>query len=362
MKWSLKVSGYLTGQGLYDHLFDYANKLGFGEMHIKMNPETGLMAFIAIHSTTLGPAIGGCRYISYNSVEDAMRDAFRLAASMTYKAAVCGLNHGGAKSVIIRNDYTVNREVIFKEFGQFLDSMNGRYITAVDSGTSALDMDIIALETPYVTCTTESYRGHGDTAFYTAVGVLRGIMAAVEFRLGKKSLEGVHVAIQGLGHVGYYLAKQLHEQGAKLTVTDIEKSAVARAIDEFNAKGVEPNEIFSVDCDVFAPCALGAVLNVATIPTLKCKIIAGSANNQLAHHTQADEIFKRNILYVPDFVINSGGLIHVAAIYDHGNEEKAHQQIFALYDTIRGLLQRAQQENASPSLVAEKIAAERLHP
>ena len=176
-------------------------------MHIKIDAKSGLLAFIAIHSTKLGPAIGGCRFLSYPSVEDAMQDAFRLARMMSYKAAVCGLPHGGGKSVIVRDNKITDRKALFSEFGKFVSSMNGRYIAAVDSGTSSLDMDMIAQETKFVSCTSASYRQHGDVSYYTALGVFRGIQAAVEFTLNQKDLHGIQVAIQGIGHVGYYLAK-----------------------------------------------------------------------------------------------------------------------------------------------------------
>lgn len=344
----------------YDQLFEYAKTLGFGEMHIKIDAKSGLLAFIAIHSTKLGPAIGGCRFLSYPSVEDAMSDAFRLARMMSYKAAVCGLPHGGGKSVIVRDNKITDRKALFSEFGKFVDSMNGRYIAAVDSGTSSLDMDIIAQETKFASCTSASYRQHGDVSYYTALGVFRGIQAAIEFTFNQKDLHGLHVAIQGIGHVGYYLAKRLHEAGAKLTVTDIDPETVKRAVAEFSATAVAADEIYQVPCDVFAPCALGAILNTVTIPQLNCKIVAGSANNQLADEKLSEVLHERGLLYVPDFVINSGGLIHVAALYDHGDENKAHLQIYSLYDTILGLLRRAKDEDLSPNVIAAKIAAERL--
>jgi leucine dehydrogenase len=339
-----------------DKLLQYAESIGFGEIHFKLDPQTGLIAIIAVHSTTRGPAIGGARCLPYNSSEDALKDVLNLAQMMSYKAAACGLPHGGAKAVLIRPEIIKDREAYFKSFGQFVNSLNGRYVTAVDSGTTSTDMDIVATQTNFVTSVTSQ----GDPSPLTALGVRRGIEAAVLSKMNKDSLEGIHVAIQGVGHVGYYLAKDLHERGAHLTITDINPVLIERCVKEFNAHSVAPDDIYKVEADIFSPCALGGTINAETIKKLQVKIVAGSANNQLAHPEYGQILNDHGILYAPDFVINSGGLIHVAAIYDHGNEQHAHQQIMDLYDTLLGIFSRAKAENKAPSVIADQIAVENL--
>lgn len=344
----------------FDSVFRYAKSLKFGEILFKIDPETDLFAIIAIHSIKRGPAIGGCRFRSYDSVEDAVVDAIRLSQMMSYKAAACNLPHGGAKAVIVKPKNFRNRKALFEKFGEFVNQQQGRYITAVDSGTTVEDMDIISTRTPYLTCTTFGGYG-GDPSPQTAHGVTRGIEAAVKFKLGKDNLAGLHIAIQGAGHVGYSLAKELIELGAKVSITDIHSEAIKKCVDELGVNPIsDPDAIYDLPCDVFSPCALGAVLNSNTIPRLKTPIVAGSTNNQLEHNLHGQALFERNILYVPDFIINSGGLIYVAAIYDHGTQKKAQQQIDGLYDTLMNLFERAKKENCPTNIIAEKIAKENL--
>jgi leucine dehydrogenase len=343
-----------------DEVFQYAQSLKFGELHFKMDAKTGLFAIAAIHSTKLGPAIGGCRCIPYQTTQAAIIDAVRLAHMMSYKAAICGLPHGGAKSVLIRPAEIKDRKAYFESFGSFVHELNGRYVTAMDSGTDVADMDIISNVTPYVTCTTAS-GGGGDPSPYTATGVRRGIEAAVKFKLGRDDLKGIHVAIQGAGHVGYHLAKELHERGAILTVADIDSLHSEKCQREFNAKIVNSDEIYRVSCDVFAPCALGAILNSATIPLINAPIVAGSANNQLKDLVADDQrLFERGILYAPDFLINAGGLIQAASAYDHGSLDKAVDQIQHLYDAALNIFERAKAENKPTNHIALVIAEERL--
>ena len=345
-----------------DSLFRYAELLGFGEFHVKIDHETGLHAIIAIHNLNRGPAIGGCRFIHYDHTDQALVDALRLAQMMSYKAAICHLPHGGAKAVIMKPKVIKDREALFASFGDFVQEQNGRYITAVDAGTEPNDMDTISQRTRYVTCTT--FGGYaGDPAPHTALGVRRGIEAAVKFKLGRDSLQGVHIAIQGAGHVGFYLAKELKKLGAKITISDKNKDAIANIVNEFGSEViniVDCEQIYEVPCDVFSPCALGGTLNLHNINQLKTNIVVGSANNQLDHHQHDTILHQRDILYVPDFVINSGGLIHAAAIYDHGDEDKANAQIYNLYDTIMNLFQRAKSENRPTNEVAEAIALENM--
>lgn len=341
-----------------DDVFKYAESLNYGEVHFKMDKSTGLFAIIAIHSTKLGPAIGGCRFISYPSVTDAAIDVLRLAHMMSYKAAICNLPHGGAKAVLMKPAHISDRNAYFKSYAKFVDELNGRYVTAIDSGTDVNDMDLISQYTPYVTCTSKS---GSDPSPHTALGVRRGIEAAVKHKLGANDLKGIHVAIQGAGHVGYYLTQQLVELGAKVTVADTNLKKVQGLVDEFGVHTTTTDKIYSIECDVFAPCALGAVLNSQTIPQLRASIVAGSANNQLANMKHDDQLlFDRGILYAPDFLINAGGLIQAATYYDHEDTDKAEQQILSLYDSIMDLFKRAEKENKPTHLIAQLIAEERL--
>jgi leucine dehydrogenase len=342
-----------------DRLFRYAEFLGFGGVHIKFDPVTGLRAIVAIHSLKRGPAIGGCRLISYPNANAALEDALRLAYIMSFKAAISGLAHGGAKAVLMKPKVIRDRKAYLEAFGDFVHELGGRYITAVDSGTSFEDMDIIAGRTPYVTCTT-NYKYSGDPSPHTAFGVRRGIEAAVKFKFDKNDLSNIHVAIQGVGHVGYYLAKELYACGAKLTVCDININAVQRCEKEFGATIVSADDIYDVSADVFAPCALGAVLNLTTIKRLRACIVAGGANNQLAHHQHATVLRQRGILYAPDFVVNSGGLIYSAMLYDLPDTRQAMNQVANIYQTLMEIFERAEKDNVSTHQIAEKMAWERL--
>lgn len=343
-----------------DLLFRYAETLNYGDVHVKFDHKTGLKAIVAIHNLNRGPAIGGCRLIHYSSTDKALEDALRLGYMMSFKAAISNLNHGGAKAVIMKPKVIKDRKAFFEAYGDFVNELGGRYITAVDSGTTEEDMDIIATRTPFVTCTTKSGSG-GDPSAETALGVRRGIESAVKFKLKKDNLDGIHVSIQGVGHVGYYLAKELHAMGAKLTVCDINQHNVQRCIDEFGAASCSPAEIYDVEADVFAPCALGAVLNLYTIKRLRVSIVAGSANNQLAHHLHGGVLQERGILYVPDFVINAGGLIQVAAIYDYADPKKGIEQINEIYNTTMNIYERSARENIPTSKIAEIMAVEKLN-
>lgn len=339
-----------------DILLRYASLLNYGEFHVKMDKATGLKAIIAIHNTQHGPALGGCRMISYQTTATALEDALRLGYMMSLKAALANLPHGGAKAVLIKPAVIHDRAAYFARFGEFINQLNGRYITAVDSGTSPADMDLIARHTSYVTCTSAD----GDVAPFTAYGVLRGIEAAVQFKLGKNSLEGLRVAIQGVGHVGYELAKLLSAQGAKLIVSDIDQKLLTQCQQTFAAEICPPEKIYEVEADIFAPCALGAILNKQTIKRLKVAIIAGSANNQLAHMQYGKALHARGILYAPDFVVNAGGLIQASALYIHRDKNRAQEQISHIYDTLLEIFARSAIESIPPAEVSEKIALERL--
>ena len=345
----------------YQALMRYAERLTCNEFHVKFDPETGLHAIIAIHSNTLGPAIGGCRLKPYTNAGMAMKDVLQLSYMMTLKAAISDLPHGGAKSVIIAPDHMKDRHALFQSFGDFVHQMNGRYITAMDVGTETTDMDAIAERTPYVIGARGTHASHDDPSFHTALGVLRGIQACVQFKLNRDSLDGIRVAIQGAGHVGYELAKLLAEKGAQLSICDPRDDAVQRCVKEFNATAVALDDIYDVDCDVFAPCALGGIINNGTIARLKASIIAGSANSQLAHKKFGAILQAMGILYAPDFVINSGGLIQAAMIYDYNDVSMAIEKIDNLYNILLNIFERASNEKLSTTEVARRAALEKLN-
>src|SRR5690625_133798 len=320
-------------------------------------PAANYRGIIAIHDTTLGPALGGTRLWNYKSDQEALVDVLRLAQGMTYKAAVAGLNLGGGKAVIIGDPKTTRREALFRAHGRFVESLKGRYITAEDVGVSVDDMDYILMETEHVT----GIAGRsGDPSPVTAYGVYRGIKAAAKERFGSDSLEGLTIAVQGLGHVGYHLCSDLADEGAKLIVTDIDEERVARIVEEFDAEGVAPEKIYGVDAQVFAPCALGAAINDDTIPEFKFEIIAGSANNQLAEPRHGDELAKKGILYAPDYVINAGGLINVYGELNGWSPEQAKRKAGEIYDTLGQLFDLAREQGITTHLAADRLAERRI--
>jgi leucine dehydrogenase len=336
---------------------DYALSHDFGEIHFKVDPKTGMKAMIAIHNTKLGPALGGCRFIEYSSTAEAINDAMRLARGMSYKAASVNLPLGGGKAVIIKPKGAYDRIAYLRAFGQFVNDLGGRYITALDSGTELVDMDIIAEHTPYVASRSIH---EGDPSPYTAKGILRGIEAAVQFKLGKNSLKDLHIAIQGLGHVGYLLATHLHALGAKLTVSDINSARTELAKNTLGATVVPTSQIHAVPCDVFSPCALGGIINDTTINELKTTIVAGAANNQLAHSYHGQLLHDKGILYATDYVINAGGLIFAASKYLETSETQANEQSDNISEILLQIFARSRQENRPTSEIADQIAQEKL--
>jgi leucine dehydrogenase len=318
-------------------------------------PAAGYKGIIAIHNTTLGPALGGTRFWNYSSDEEAIIDALRLARGMTYKAAVAGLNLGGGKAVIIGDPKTTRREMIFRAHGRFVESLGGRYYTAEDVGTSVEDMDYVMMETEFVTGVAG---GSGDPSPVTAYGTYRGIKACAKEKYGSDSLRDMTVAVQGTGHVGYYLCKYLADEGAKLIVTDIDDERVKRVVREFDAQPVTPDQIYSADAQVFAPCALGAIVNDDTVTQFKFEIIAGAANNQLAQERHGDILHKRGILYAPDYVINAGGLINVYGELNDWSPEQAKRKAGEIYDTLTQIFELAK-ENGLPTYEAADRVAER---
>ncbi len=339
------------------NFLDYALTHDFGDLHFKVDKESGMKAIVAIHSTKLGPALGGCRFIQYPDTNSALYDAMRLARGMSYKAALANLPLGGGKGVIIQPAQTYDRQAYLRSFGKFVNELGGRYITALDSGTVLSDMDIIAQHTPYVA----SLSSHnGDPSPSTAKGILSGIKAAVAFKLGKESLSGLHIAIQGLGHVGYALARHLHQAGARLTVADIDPQSVERAVKEFGATAVATDTIHKIPCDVFAPCALGAIINDISINQLQTTIISGAANNQLAHTYHGQRLHEKGILYATDYVINAGGLIFAASKYFDSHQDLVNEQIEGIGATLTEIFTRSAQEDRPTSEITDTIAKEKL--
>ena len=343
-------------------IFSELERHQYGQVHFCRDEKSGLNAIVAIHDSRLGPALGGCRFLRYEREEEALTDALRLARGMTYKAAITGLAHGGGKSVILRPKGDFDRAALFSAFGAFVADLGGRYITAEDSGTSVEDMEIVRQRTRYVTGVRPENGGGGDPSPFTALGVRRGIEAAVQHKLGKSSLAGVHVAIQGVGHVGYYLAKELHALGAQLTVADMEASRTDRCKKEFGAAVVSGTEILATPCDVLAPCALGAILDDTSIGKLRTTIIAGGANNQLAEWRHGDELHRRGIVYAPDYAINAGGLVNVAAEQNPGGYDAtaSRERVLGIYDTILTILERSAATNTPSYVVSDRMAEERL--
>jgi len=341
-------------------IFEYMEKYEYEQLVLCQDKTAGLKAIICIHDTTLGPALGGTRMWTYASEEDAVLDALRLARGMTYKAAAAGLNLGGGKAVIIGDPRKDKSEELFRSFGRYVRSLNGRYITAEDVGTCVQDMDWIHLETQFVTGASSSSGASGDPSPMTARGVWRGIKASAQEVYGSDSLQGKTIAVQGLGHVGYNLCRHLHEEGAKLIVTDISAENVNRVCDEFGATSVDPDDIFAVKAEIFAPCALGAVINDATIPQFKFRIIAGSANNVLKEERHGEEIHTRGILYAPDYVINAGGLINVADELEGYNYERSLKKVDGIYDNISKVIEIAKRDNIPTYRAADRLAEERI--
>lgn len=340
------------------NLFDTISKLGHEQLVLCSDESAGYRGIIAIHDTTLGPALGGTRFWNYASDEEAIIDALRLARGMTYKNAVAGLNLGGGKSVIIGDNRTTNREMIFRAHGRFVESLGGRYVTAEDVGTGTSDMDFVQMETEYVAGLADK---SGDPSPVTARGVFRSIEASAKQRWGSASLEGKTVLVQGLGNVGTYLCRELNAVGAKLIVTDIRPERVKRIVDEFGAKAVEGDAIYAQKADIFAPCALGAIINDETIPKLKVEIVCGGANNQLLEPEKHGEALEqKGIFYTPDFVANAGGVINVYGEVAGWSRERALRKADEIYDTVLGVYKIAKDHGILTYLAADKLAEQRI--
>lgn len=324
---------------------------------------SGLRAIIAIHDSTLGPALGGCRMYPYAGEHDALVDVLRLSRGMTYKAAVSGLDLGGGKCVVIGDPKRDKSELLWRALGRFIEGLGGRYITAEDSGTGMEDMELIQRETRHVVGISRSLGGSGDPSPVTARGVFHGLRAAVEERLGSKSLSGLRVAVQGVGHVGSHLVGHLVASGCEVTVCDVDASLVNAALAAFpGIQAVDPDAFYDVDCDILCPCAMGGVLNERTIPRLRCSVIAGAANNQLNDEkSDSAALIERDIFYAPDFVVNAGGLINVSNELGGYDNERALKQADGIYDICRNVFRRAKDTNVAVHRAANDLAIERIN-
>ncbi|MGE0707235.1 MAG: Glu/Leu/Phe/Val dehydrogenase dimerization domain-containing protein [Planctomycetota bacterium] len=323
------------------------------------NDAAGLKAIIAIHDTTLGPALGGCRMWDYASEAEALTDVLRLSRGMTYKASAAGLNLGGGKAVII-GKRTAKSEAMFRVFGRFVESLNGRYITAEDVGTTVHDMEYIFMETKYVTGVAPAHGGSGDPSPVTAFGVYQGMKASAKAAFGTESFKDKRVAIQGLGNVGKNLVRHLHEEGARLTVTDIDEARCEAIRQQFGCAVVKPDAIYDVDCDIFSPNALGAVINDQTIERLKCKVVCGGANNQLATNQHGRALGERGVLYAPDYVVNAGGLINVYVEMEGYVRERALRMAEGIYQNTERVLNISKEQGIPTYEAADRFAEERI--
>ncbi|WP_053219274.1 branched-chain amino acid dehydrogenase [Virgibacillus senegalensis] len=341
-------------------IFKYMESYDYEQLLFCQDEQSGLKAIVAIHDTTLGPALGGTRMWTYDSEEAAITDALRLAKGMTYKNAAAGLNLGGGKTVIIGDPKKDKNEAMFRAFGRFIQGLNGRYITAEDVGTTVTDMDLIHEETDFVTGISPEFGSSGNPSPVTAYGVYKGIKAAAKQAFGSDSLEGKTIAVQGVGNVAFNLCGHLHEEGAQLIVTDINKESVNRAVEAFGAKAVDPEDIYQVDCDIYAPCALGATINDDTIPQLKAKVVAGAANNQLKDTKHGDILHERGIVYAPDYVINAGGVINVADELIGYNKERAMKRVETIYGNLDRVFEISRRDGIPTYVAADRMAEERI--
>jgi len=340
--------------GVFNHPeFDHHDSI-----HCFEDPASGLRAIIAIHSTALGPAAGGCRRWTYASDDAALTDVLRLSRGMTYKNAVAGLPFGGGKAVILASERAPKSRALFEAFGRAVDSLQGRYITAEDVGISVDDMRIVRGATPFVSGLPQDGTGAGgDPSPWTALGVFHGIEAAVAARLGKDSLAGVSVAVQGIGHVGIYLCRLLHDAGASLLVADVDGDKLKSLAEELPAEVVSPSDILFCDADVLAPCALGNVLNSETIPRIRAKVVAGAANNQLAAAEDGARLTARGILYAPDYVINAGGVISVTCEYLGDVDEAGVTDLVAqIGPRLAGIFEEAARTGEPTNVIADRQA------
>ncbi|MDR8394378.1 leucine dehydrogenase [Aliifodinibius sp. S!AR15-10] len=342
-------------------LFNKLESYEHEQVVICSEPAAGLKAIIAIHDTTLGPALGGVRMWPYNSEEEAMHDVLRLSRAMTYKAAISGLNFGGGKAVIIGDPHSDKSEKLFRAFGRYVDSLGGRYLTAEDVGMEMQDMEWIHMETKFVTGIPRELGGSGDPSPVTARGVYMGMKACANKAYGHDSLEGLTIGIQGAGHVASYLAELVHKEGAELLISDIYQEKAKKLAEKVDAKVVGPDAIYEQDLDIFSPCALGAVINDQTIVELNCDIVAGGANNVLEDEDKHGQLLvDKGVIYAPDYVINAGGIINISSELEGYNEERALGKASRIYDVMLDILDYAEKQDLPPFKAANILAEQRI--
>ncbi len=342
------------------NIFDKIKTDGHENVLVCSDTSSGLQALIAIHNTSLGPALGGCRMWPYESFDAALSDVLRLSKAMTYKAAISNLPLGGGKSVIWGDPAKDKSDTLLKAFAKHVDRLGGQYIVAEDVGISLEDIEFIRETTPYVSGFSQENKGSGDPSPATAYGVFCGMKACLEEVYGNNAFTGKRIAIQGLGKVGSALAKLLHEAGASLYVSDMDPERVAKAIRLYGADPIHGHEVYRVDCDIFAPCALGGIINERSIKSFSCRIIAGAANNQLKDSNVLEELSQKNILYAPDYVLNAGGLINIAEELSGYHPEQAYKKIAQIYDRMKQVFSMAKKEGISTAKAADLLAEAQL--
>jgi leucine dehydrogenase len=341
--------------------FEKLYQEGHEEVVFFSDPSCNLKAIVAIHNTILGPALGGTRMWTYKSEEEALRDVLRLSKGMTYKAAVSGLNLGGGKAVIIGDPTKDKSEALFRAYGRYLESLNGRYITAEDVNIGVEDIEHIFTETNNVVGVAKTHGGSGNPSPYTARGVFRGIEAAATKIYGDRTMKGRTIALQGAGSVGCFLGQLIEEAGGKVFYTDINEKNVAKFKEMVpTSEFVGIDEIYDVDCDIYAPCALGATVNDDTIDRLKCKIVAGAANNQLAEDRHGNILKEKGILYAPDYLINAGGLMNVSIEFEGWSDSKASRMVDTIYDTTLKIFAISDEQNIPVYQATDYLAEKRL--
>jgi len=345
-----------------DSIFGYMEHYDYENVLLCQDRNLDFRAIIAIHDTTLGPATGGCRMWQYDNEMDAIEDALRLAKGMTYKYAAAGVNLGGGKAVIIGDPRRRDREPVFRILGKFINRLGGKYITGEDVGTTLKDMEYIRMETEHVVTLPTYLGGAGDIAPMTAFGVVRAMQACCKRVYGDDSLEGKIVAVQGLGAVGHNAVGQLHNLGAKLVVSDIDSKKADTMVARYGTEMVNPEEIYDVDCDIFCPCALGGILNDDTLNRLKCKVICGSANNQLKEERHGELLEKKGMVYAPDYIANAGGTIYDTDRLGSGgvNNERGKEKVSRIYDNMEKVFEIADRDNIPTYLAADRMAEERI--
>lgn len=341
-------------------LFDRIHNDGYEQIVFCHDRSVGLKAIVSIHDSTLGPGTGGCRMHPYKDENAAVEDVLRLSKGMTYKAAISGLKLGGAKAVIIGDPKTGKNPAMLRRFGEFVEKLNGAYVTAKDVGINGEDLKVVRERTRHILGIEGLPDSSGDPSPLTAWGVYNGMKASARHAFGDASLKGKRIAVQGLGYVSYYLLKYLVKEGASIVATDVDAAAIAKCQKEFGIDIVKPDEILSQNCDILSPNALGAILNRETIPTIKAKVIAGAANNQLATDEDGLELQKRGIVYAPDYAINAGGLINIYHELGGYDSARAYDHVGGIYKTIEEILDRSKKENAPPHEIADRIAEERV--